>query len=366
MEGTMNGERINSLQRSRDARESLPPRTGGIVRRSVRRISEHALFARFVQWLERIDGGATHLLRVLTYHRVADPADSCNLYPNILSATPEQFERQMRFIADRYHVLSLQELESAWNGDRRFSQPSVLLTFDDGYRDFAEIAWPVMRRMKLPVTLFVPTAFPNHPERVFWWDRVHQAVHGLPECPSIETPAGTLATETLTQRFAAVKQLTGYIKSLPHHDAMAAVDRLCDQLGAPESRNDILSWNELRQLAREGVTIGAHTRTHPLMNRMSLEEARDEAVGSLHDLEREISGQPAVLAYPAGGCSQDVARMLEREGFRFAFTTERGLNDMRTADPLLLKRINVGRHTSDAALRMQLLRWMRYSSLWAK
>jgi hypothetical protein len=84
----------------------------------------------------------------------------------------------------------------------------------------------------------------------------------------------------------------------------------------------------------------------------------------LRDIEREVGGQPAVLAYPAGGCTYEVARMLEREGFRFAFTTERGVNDVRTADPLLLRRINVGRGTSDAILRAQLLRWMKHANRW--
>ena len=252
----------------------------------------------------------------------------------------------MQFLAKRYHVLSMADLEAAWTDGRRLHPMSVLITFDDAYRDFAEIAWPVMQQYGLPATLFVPTGYPDHPERVFWWDRIHQAVWNSPRRTSLETPVGSLPVETAEQRTAAVKGLASYVKALPHHEAMDAIDRFCGELAVPESRNEVLGWEELRRLANEGVTLGAHTQTHPLMNRMSLEEAREEAVGSLRDIEREVGGQPAVLAYPAGGCTDEVARMLEREGFRFAFTTERGLNDMRTADRLLLRRINMGRGTA--------------------
>ena len=62
-----------------------------------------------------------------------------------------------------------------------------------------------------------------------------------------------------------------------------------------------------------------------------------------------------IFAYPSGGANRQVADMLRRNGFRLAFTTERGMNDLRRADPLLLRRINVGSRTPLAALRMQML-----------
>ena len=333
----------------------------GVLRPAVRQLTHSAVFARFVGLLERFDGGSPHLLRVLTYHRIAEPDARPDLYPNTLSATPDQFERQMSFLAGRYRVLSMPELEAAWDHDSCLPPRSVLLTFDDAYRDFGQIAWPVMKRLGLPVTLFVPTAFPDQPQRAFWWDRLHQAVHASLRRDSLDTPIGRLPLETADERTAAVRRLTAHVKALPHRGALAAVERLCVELNAPAAQNEVLSWNELRELARQGVTLGAHTRTHPLLNRLSLDEARAEALGSREDLEREVGPQPAVLAYPAGGCHQEIARMLQREGFRFAFTTHRGLNDVRTADRMLLRRINVGRGTSDAALRGQLLPWMKYA-----
>ena len=150
-----------------------------------------------------------------------------------------------------------------------------------------------------------------------------------------------------------------YVKSLPHDEAMAWVDQLCDELGDQKHQSSVLGWDELRRLASEGVTLAAHTRTHPLMNRISLSEARAEAVGSYDDLRREIGDVPKVFSYPSGGFTEDVSKMLADEGFLFAFTTCRNLNDVSKADPYLLRRINVGRRTTPAIFRAQLLSWSR-------
>jgi len=102
------------------------------------------------------------------------------------------------------------------------------------------------------------------------------------------------------------------------------------------------------------------------MNRISPEEARAEAVGSLRDLERRVPAEGGwgsvlpVFAYPAGGCNGMVAHLLAREGFAAGFTTSRGINCLASADPLRLRRINVGQRTTLSVLRAQLLSWSVY------
>jgi peptidoglycan/xylan/chitin deacetylase (PgdA/CDA1 family) len=98
------------------------------------------------------------------------------------------------------------------------------------------------------------------------------------------------------------------------------------------------------------------------MNRISPEEAREEVVGSLRDLEREIGSVLPIFAYPSGGFNDAVVRVLEQAGVKLAFTTRRGINDLCRPDPLRLRRINVGQRTTLAALRAQLLPWLRYIS----
>src|SRR3954452_21146204 len=95
-------------------------------------------------------------LAVLMYHRIGDPATAP---PGLVSATPATFRRQMRWLADSGRAVSLADVLAARAGTSSLPPRAVLVTFDDGYADFAEHAWPVLRSFGIPVTLFVPTAF---------------------------------------------------------------------------------------------------------------------------------------------------------------------------------------------------------------
>jgi peptidoglycan/xylan/chitin deacetylase (PgdA/CDA1 family) len=230
-----------------------------------------------------------------------------------------------------------------------------MVTFDDAYRDFAEIAWPTLQRLGLPVTLFVPTGYPDHPERAFWWDRLHAGLVRSRRTAPLETPLGPLPIGTSDDRNMTFRRLRDYVKKVPNDDARRTVDELCRQLEASPPAPAVLGWEELRRLARAGVTLAPHSRLHPMLNRLSVEEARSEVEGSIEDLVREVGSAAAVFAYPSGQYDGRVVEVVRGAGFDAAFTTERGTNDLATADRLRLRRINVGRRSTLSVLRMQLL-----------
>lgn len=334
-----------------------------ILKRTLACAARAAALGGLLPALDRADRWRPNLLRVLTYHRVARRADWPAVPSAVISATPETFEQQMRWLAERYHVVSLQEVIEAQPTRAALPPRSVLVTFDDGYRDFAELAWPILKRYRLPVTLFVPTGFPDQPDRSFWWDRLHEAVHRATQ-DQVDTPFGRLALASAAQRRPVLARLTGFVKGNAHARAMAWVDRIWTQLGRPWPDHGVLSWSELRRLSSEGVTLAAHTQTHPLLNRIPAAGARAEVVESVEDLEREVGPVPPVFAYPGGAFNDEVVGMLRREGFRLAFTTGQGINHMRTADPLRLRRINVGHNTTPEILRTRLLSWSLYFNRW--
>jgi peptidoglycan/xylan/chitin deacetylase (PgdA/CDA1 family) len=117
----------------------------------------------------------------------------------------------------------------------------------------------------------------------------------------------------------------------------------------------VLGWEALRDLRAAGVALAPHTRTHPLLTRVPAAAATTEITGSRDDLTRETGSELAVLAYPSGATSVAVADAARAAGIEIAFTTERGTNDLRTADWLALRRINVSVRTPDALVRAQML-----------
>jgi peptidoglycan/xylan/chitin deacetylase (PgdA/CDA1 family) len=329
-----------------------------MLKRSARRVSRRPALGRAVGILERAARPVPGVLPILTYHRVDEPERSPELYPGLIGASPAEFEEHMRFLASSYRPLSLAELLAVRRGEAPVPSGAVMVTFDDAYRSVAEHAWPIMQRHGVPLTLFVPTAYPGEPGRAFWWDRLWSALgRGAAE---VSTPLGDLPVATPGERLRTYRRLRAYVKSLPHEQAMGVVDDLCARCGAEPPRASVLDWDALRRLAAEGVALGSHSRTHPLLNRLAPADAAEEILGSLDDLEREIGPTPRVFAYPAGGIDSGVTTVLAEEGFEIAFLTRRGLNDLTRADWLRLRRINVGATSGLSGIRLQLLpQWGR-------
>ena len=303
------------------------------------------------------------VLTILTYHRVDEPSARPDLMPSLISATPRAFAAQVAMVARESDPVSLSDVLGALDDPRRLPRRAVLITFDDGYRDFATNAWPALRAASVPATLFVATGFTADPAARFWWDRLWAAVHGAPPS-TLATPIGALPVGPADAR-ATVGRLRDWLKELDHDAVMHEVDRIVDELGRADDKPpddvqpapSVLDWNELRGLAAEGVTLAPHTRSHPLLDRVDLERAEAEISGSFDDLERETGGvaPPArVLAYPSGAHGESAVEAARRAGMTLAMTTQRGGNDLRRADRFRLRRINVGGRASVPLIRAQL------------
>jgi len=325
-----------------------------------------AAFSGFVTLLEQLGRERPTLLRVLTYHRVDRPDAHPRLWPGLISAIPSEFEQQMAFLAANYHVVSMEEVLDAIRTRSGLPARSVLITFDDAYRDFAQNAWPIMKQYRLPVTLFVPTAYPDQPTRTYWWDRLHNAVTLAAGPDKLHTPLGCLSLATAAQRIQSFNSLKDYLKTLPHDGAMAHVDQICEASKAPGAGHSVLSWHELRELSREGVTMGAHTQTHPILNCVLPEVAETEITGSLSDLHREIGPVPPVFAYPSGGFNDQTIKILEQAGVFLAVTTLGGVNDLQCADLFRIRRVNVSTYTTHQIFRAKLLACTTCLNRWQK
>jgi peptidoglycan/xylan/chitin deacetylase (PgdA/CDA1 family) len=261
----------------------------------------------------------------------------------------------MRFVAAAYNPVTMAQVVEAVSNGARLPPRAIAVTFDDAYADFAENAWPVMQRHGIPATLFVPTAHPGRPDRAFWWDRIHAAIERSAPRRALLTPIGRLPVETENQRRRATSRLLDFIKSLDHDQGMAVVDALCQDTGEVAVTNHVMRWELLRRLASEGVALCAHTQTHPLLTRISADQALREVQGSLRDLREEIGGGWPAFAYPAGAMSNRVKAVLSQAGIVAAFTTVGGVNAVGVTDPLSFSRINVGQKTTVAVLRAKLI-----------
>lgn len=299
--------------------------------------------------MARRDAGT---LTVLTYHRIAAHGTGA---PGIVSATPEAFARQMAWLARSGRAVGIDDVLAARRGERPLRPDAVHVTFDDAYEDFAVEAWPVLRSLGIPVTLFVPTAFPGHPARAFWWDRLFAAVQAGSGTATVEGIHVSLGTAD--ERLDAYRRLREHVKHLPHDRALAFVDAAVGRIGDGAGRSvssHVLGWDELRRLGAEGVALAPHTRTHPLLHRLEPERLAGEIGGSREDLRRETGAATPAFAYPSGSVTDAAVRAGADAGIEVAFTTRRGVNALAAPDWLRLSRVNVGRRSRrPLALRAQ-------------
>lgn len=309
----------------------------------------------FVERLERRETDASFNLRVLTYHRIGYPDQEEHGDRQLISATPEAFRRQMELLSDHYQVVSMEEVLSAVRQQQRLPPRAVLITFDDAYPDFQEFAWPILREKQLPVILFVPTAYPDRPGVEFWWDRLARAIRHADPRETIAGPCGRFPLNSTRGRHRALRSLREYVKTLPHETAMQWVEDVCQQLKSPRRTVPAtLGWSELRRLHDQGVVLGAHTRTHPLLNRVNEQQLEEEIRGSKADIEQRIGTCPPVFAYPAGAVGPRASAILHDAGFELAWTTRPGINDLRHDRPLELRRFHIGTATTPSLLRARL------------
>ena len=313
---------------------------------------------------ENIDGqdaGNSTLLRVLTYHRVADPCSTPHLNPRLVSALPDVFAQQMMHLASHYNVVSMETAYDSIINSNRLPKRAVLITFDDAYADFIDIAWPVLKNLELPATVFVPTAYPDHNDLQFWWDRLYSAISGSP-CKSLSiSPLGDLPLDTPKSRLKSLKVLQDHFKSLSHTLAADFLDEACKKLGERKRiQKTTLNWEQLRTLNKEGVTLCPHTRTHPLLTRVTPDVAREEIRGSCQDMENALGELLPVFAYPNGDHNEHTASILKEEGIKVAFSCRDGLNNIHTVDPLRICRTNITRRTSPYLFRLRMYNWFTY------
>lgn len=271
-------------------------------------------------------------LSILIYHRVHARPDS--IFPHEPNAS--SFDQRMRLVARSFNVISLGE---AVNHLAAGSLPprALVITFDDGYADNAEVALPILRRHGLTATFFVATGFLDGGR--MWNDSVIECVRATTK-PALDLEAFGLGRLSLTEagdRRAAIEQLLPRIKYLTLAKREEAIVRLQAITGVAALPIDLMMrTDQVRKLHLAGMEIGAHTVRHPILGSLTLGEAELEIGESKLCLEAMLDAPVDVFAYPNGRPGQDYtaehARLVERLGFRGAVTTAKGV--AQTGDDL--------------------------------
>jgi len=287
---------------------------------------------------------------ILRYHSVSSEADGTHLCLDPgLAVLPEDFDRQCAYLRRHYRVISLDEMVDALQAGRPLPSKAVALTFDDGYLDNYTRAFPILRRHGLNATFYVSTGCIDN-RSILWTGLLRFCVFttGVPVLEIAEPMPFRLPVASPTERREAFTKLIVTMKNVPTATRLALLESVRRAAGIEDVsplRSIMMSWQQIEEMHRAGMIIGAHTITHPNLPNATPEEAHREIVGSRDDLAAHV-GRVRHFSYPNGRGSAhltDAVKGIVREaGFDSSTTSVTG-SVLPGDDLLALKRIGIYR-----------------------
>lgn len=307
-----------------------------------RQLFHHCGGMQAVRWLRR--KGVT----ILTYHKF--PADM------------QLLVGQCEYLRKHYKVISLTRLAQLLRNGDPLPSSAVVITVDDGHRDFYQYAYPVFSKFGFPVTVNLTTG-PIDNRGWLWFDIVTYAFLAsrrkeiaFPEFAFGRSGGQPIATQSFPravvlgnpeQRLALAEQYLDRVKSVPHHDLPLCLTQMQRALEVhvpeePPERWAMLTWREVKRMAHDGVEFGAHTVNHPVLTQIEEETIYEEIVGAKDRIQTELGKDVLHFAYPNGqpqDLSSTIVKMVSDAGFQTSVTTI-PRQVFQGDDPLLLRRIS--------------------------
>jgi len=300
---------------------------------------------------------------ILMFHRIVESTDEYRIHNHeSLEITPEQLRATVHFFKKRGYVFySLDQLYEVMRSGK-FTQKFVVLTFDDGYLDNYELAYPILKELEVPFCIYVTTNFPDR-KAILWWylledmiraqDRIQFTFGGekydIPAASHLEKEeAFSRIRRLITQQFDSehyTEQLYQIFKSY-QQDLFLYAEKMA------------MSWDQIKEISQDKwVTIGAHTVNHYPLRQLREKELAPEIMNSKALLESHLGQKINHFAYPFGKATEADQRefdYIKKQGFKTAVTTR--MSNIFPAHSQYLEalpRININRVSTDAVLKLQ-------------
>jgi peptidoglycan/xylan/chitin deacetylase (PgdA/CDA1 family) len=279
--------------------------------------------------------GARKGVRVLLYHRVCETGDDILK----IKVPPEFFEEEIRYLKDRYRVVSLREAIRIVRDEKVIRDDYVVITFDDGYHDNFSNALPILKKYGVPASIFL-TASLVGTNKNFWYDTLtHIVLDGMDvEGPGIEIDFAKGPIRFSVDRKADKKRVLSFLvekcKGLDPQsidEFIAYLTRLVGGKSVFCEEDAPLTWDEVKTMRAEGVEIGSHGHHHAVLTRIA--DVRSEVVVSKGIIEERLNYAVTSFAYPNGrqaDFDDAVKDALKAAGYECGLTTIDGVNSPGT------------------------------------
>ncbi len=319
----------------------------GPFRNAVSRLAWQGISLTGLPWAARVWNRRRAL--IVMYHGVVPDGRP---YHNWGQLPESKFRRQLESLARRHRVLPLGQIVAAIRDGLPLPPNAAAITFDDGFANNAHVAWPHLKALGLPATIFLVTGHVGT-KRLLWPDEVFlllwHAVRRHVDLPSLGLPRIDQNEPRRCGR--AYRQIVTHLKRIPAERKNESLAALRSTIGSSADESpwagdfQLMTWDDVARLNQTGlVEFGAHTGRHDILTQLPPDEAYREIRESIAAVCARSNRDDVPFAYPNGApCdfSPAIVDMVRDAGASCAVTTVEGLNPMGS-DPFTLRRISVG------------------------
>jgi peptidoglycan/xylan/chitin deacetylase (PgdA/CDA1 family) len=295
-----------------------------------------------------------NVVAILLYHRVIPDGLVKNVFslPGIV-VSQDSFEKQMGFLSKKYNVISLNDYINMRQKENTLYPKTVVITFDDGWKDNYLYAFPILKKYNLPVTIFLTAGFIGT-RNVFWPEKVIFLINKLLALPESARDCFRNENTKLLQpmlndilknnnKNVSLNKIITTLKSWDSNsrdNLIKYFEKCLNATGSIEDTNFLLEWDQVREMKEYHVCFGSHGISHSILTRLSNDVIKEEIVLSKQSIENEIKALVDNFAYPNGNYNENIIAHLKIAGYSSALTVEHGINTSKT-DLYRLKRINI-------------------------
>lgn len=251
---------------------------------------------------------------ILVYHRIGPMTDKWSINPML---HPKLFEEQINYFSKNFKIIPLNNL-SEMITEGTIPEKAVVITFDDGYKDNYEVAFPILKKYNAPATIFLATG-PIEEKKLFWWDLVNYVLF-YTDMKFIDiNDIGTYQLSSDEDKIKAGLNIQEKLKKMNNNKKESIINELINltDVNIPEKlgKKYVLSWREIKRMNKNGIEFGAHTVTHPILTNVSIDEAKLEILNSKNCIEENLGTEVKSFAYPNGDYNEKILSLVENLGF---------------------------------------------------
>ena len=289
------------------------------------------------------------LLLVLTYHRIGNPDDD-PFDPGVFSATADELNEQISCLKRQVSLVTLEEALAFVDGtiNEKTRHCRVLITFDDGYLDNYQVAFPILRSHGVQGVFFLATSMVGSCY-IPWWDHVAYLMKTARQRRfSLRYPADLVVDVDENGMTKSLRDVLSLYKRPENTDPERFIRELKEEAKGedpPRALRRFLGWDEAREMIGGGMAIGSHTHSHTVLSQLGPERQRQELAQSRALLREQLGIEADALAYPVGRTTSfsDQTQQFAREtGYRAAFSIHGRANLPGMTRPYDVKRVRVG------------------------